>query len=134
MDKLRPATADDDVACGRICYDAFCAINDAHQFPHDFPSTEFTTELLRMLDHPGFYGVVAERDGRIIGSNFLDERATVVGVGPISVDPALQNQGVGRRLMQAVIDRAASRGVPSVRLCQSTFHRKRPSAPTALMA
>jgi GNAT superfamily N-acetyltransferase len=125
MDTLRPATADDDVACGRICYDAFCAINDAHQFPHDFPSTEFTTELLRMLiDHPGFYGVVAERDGRVIGSNFLDERATVVGVGPISVDPVLQNQGVGRRLMQAVIDRAASRGVPSVRLCQSTFHRR----------
>jgi len=54
----------------------------------------------------------------------LDERATVVGIGPITVDPAAQNQGVGRRLMQAVIDRAASRGVPSVRLCQATFHRR----------
>lgn len=125
MDTLRLATADDAAACGRICYDAFCAINDEHQFPHDFPSTEITTRLLRMLiDHPGFYGVVAERDGRIIGSNFLDERAAVAGVGPISVDPAVQNQGVGRRLMQAVIDRAASRGVPNVRLCQSTFHRR----------
>jgi hypothetical protein len=93
MDTLRAATANDDVACGRICYDAFCAINDAHRFPHDFPSTEFTTELLRMLiDHPGFYGVVAERDGRIIGSNFLDERAIVVGVGPISVDPACRTR------------------------------------------
>lgn len=125
MDTLRPATAHDAAACGRVCYDAFCAINDVHRFPHDFPSTEVATGLLRMLiDHPGFYGVVAERDGRIIGSNFLDERATVVGVGPISVDPAAQNQGVGRRLMQAVIDRAASRGVPSVRLCQATFHRR----------
>jgi GNAT superfamily N-acetyltransferase len=83
------------------------------------------TGLLRMLiDHPGFYGVVAERDGKMIGSNFLDERASVVGIGPISVDPAVQNQGVGRRLMQAVIDRATSRGVPSVRLCQATFHRR----------
>jgi GNAT superfamily N-acetyltransferase len=125
MDTLRSATADDAAACGRVCYDAFCAINDEHRFPHDFPSAEVATGLLRMLiDHPGFYGVVAERDGRIIGSNFLDERAAVVGVGPISVDPAVQNQGVGRRLMQAVIDRAASRGVPSVRLCQSTFHRR----------
>jgi GNAT superfamily N-acetyltransferase len=119
------AMADDAAECGRICYDAFCAINDEHRFPHDFPSAEAATGLLcRLIDHPGFYGVVAERDGRIIGSNFLDERATVVGVGPISVDPAMQNQGVGRRLMQAVIDRAASRGVPSVRLCQSTFHRR----------
>jgi hypothetical protein len=66
------------------------------RFPHDFPSAEVASGLLRMMiDHPGFYGVVAERDGKIIGSNFLDERATVVGVGPISVDPAVQNQGVG---------------------------------------
>jgi GNAT superfamily N-acetyltransferase len=96
-----------------------------HRFPHDFPSAEVATGLLRMMiDHPGFYGVVAERDGKIIGSNFLDERATVVGIGPISVDPAVQNQGIGRRLMQAVIDRATSHGVPSVRLCQATFHRR----------
>jgi GNAT superfamily N-acetyltransferase len=125
MDTLRPATPDDAAACGRICYDAFCAINDEHRFPRDFPSAEVATGLLRMLiDHPGFYGVIAERDGKIIGSNFLDERAPVVGIGPITVDPAVQNQGVGRRLMQAVIDRAASRGVPSVRLCQATFHRR----------
>jgi predicted N-acetyltransferase YhbS len=78
-----------------------------------------------MIDHPGFYGVVAERDGKVIGSNFLDERSTIVGIGPITVDPTVQNQGVGRRLMQAVIDRAASRGVPGVRLCQATFHRAR---------
>jgi len=77
-----------------------------------------------MIDHPGWYGVVAERDGKIIGSNFLEERATVVGGGPITVDPAVQNQGVGRRLMQAVIDRASSRGAPSVRLCPATFHRR----------
>ena len=125
MDTLRPAAPDDAVACGRVCYDAFCAINDEHRFPRDFPSPEVAIGLLRMLiDHPGFYGVVAERDGKIIGSNFLDERATVVGIGPITVDPAVQNQGVGRRLMQAVIDRAASRGAPSVRLCQATFHRR----------
>jgi GNAT superfamily N-acetyltransferase len=125
MDTLRPATTDDAAACGRVCYDAFCSINDEHRFPHDFPSAEVATGLLRMMiDHPGFYGVVAERDGKIIGSNFLDERATVVGIGPISVDPAVQNQGVGRRLMQAVIDRATSHGVPSVRLCQATFHRR----------
>jgi len=125
MDALRLATPDDAAACGRICYDAFSAINDAHGFAREFPSVDATVGLLRMLlEHPGFYGVVAERDRTIIGSNFLDERSTIVGIGPISVDPAVQNQGVGRRLMQDVIDRAASRNVPGVRLCQSAFHRR----------
>jgi hypothetical protein len=27
-----------------------------------------------LLSHPGFYSVVAELDGRVAGSNFLDER------------------------------------------------------------
>jgi len=125
MDTLRLATAEDAAVSGRICYDAFCAINDEHRFPRELPSAEAAVGLLReLIGHPGFYGVVAERDGRVIGSNFLDERAPVVGVGPISVDLAIQNQGVGRQLMEAVIDRATSRGVPSVRLCQSAFHRR----------
>ena len=75
-----------------------------------------------LLQHPSFYGIVAERDGTIIGSNFLDERSAIAGLGPITVDPAVQNQGVGRRLMRDVIDRAASRNVPGVRLCQAAFH------------
>lgn len=125
MDALRRATPGDAAVCGRICYDAFAVINDAHGFPRDFPSVDVTVGLLRMLlEHPGFYAVVAERDGTVIGSNFLDERSTIVGIGPISVDPAMQNQGVGRRLMQDVIDRSASRKVAGIRLCQSAFHRR----------
>jgi GNAT superfamily N-acetyltransferase len=123
MDTLRRAKPEDATACGRICYDAFSAINNAHGFPPDFPSADIASGLLRMLlEHPGFHGVVAERDGRIIGSNFLDERCTIAGVGPITVDPNVQNQGVGRRLMQAVLDRAAERHAPGVRLCQAAFH------------
>src|SRR3954447_9429303 len=122
MDAMRRATPEDATACGRICYDAFSAINDAHGFARDFPSVDVTVGLLRMLlEHPRFYAVVAEREGTIIGSNFLDERSMIVGIGPITVDPAVQNQGVGRRLMQEVIDRAASRQVPGVRLCQAAF-------------
>jgi hypothetical protein len=45
-------------------------------------SAEATVALLRMLlEHAGFYSVVAERDGTIIDSNFLDERSVIVGVG-----------------------------------------------------
>lgn len=125
MDTLRRAAPADAASCGRICFDAFGAINDAHGFPNDFPSAEIAAGFLGMLlKHPCFYGVVAERDGRIIGSNFLDERSAIAGVGPITVDPTAQNQGVGRRLMQNVMDRAASRSVAGVRLCQATFHRR----------
>jgi len=125
MDVLRPATLADAAACGRICYDAFRVINDTHGFPPDFPSAEIAAGLLGMLiEHPRFHGIVAEQDGRIIGSNFLDERSPVAGLGPITVDPTVQNQGVGRRLMQAMMDRAASRNALGVRLCQAAFHRR----------
>ena len=52
MDALRPATPDDAAACGRICYDAFSAINDAHGFPRDFPSVDVAVGVLRMLLGP----------------------------------------------------------------------------------
>jgi hypothetical protein len=77
-----------------------------------------------MFSHPGFYCVVAEAEGRVIGSNCLDERANVAGVGPITVDPETQNRGVGRRLMEAVMDRATERGAPGVRLVQAAFHNR----------
>jgi GNAT superfamily N-acetyltransferase len=51
------------------------------------------------------WGVVAEIDGRIVGSNFLDERSPIGGVGQITVAPEGQNSGVGRKLMQAVLER-----------------------------
>jgi predicted N-acetyltransferase YhbS len=57
------------------------------------------------IPHPSIWGVVAERDGRIVGSNFLDERDPIRGVSPISVDPEGQDAGVGRRLMEAVLER-----------------------------
>jgi Acetyltransferase (GNAT) domain len=77
-----------------------------------------------MLGHPKFYGVVAEIDGRVVGSNFLDERNTIAGVGPITVDPAVQNRAVGRRLMDAVHQRAAERNFAGVRLIQAGFHTR----------
>ena len=42
----------------------------------------------------------------MVGSNCLDERSAIAGLGPITVDPSIQNRGVGRKLMEAVIVRA----------------------------
>src|SRR5688572_21341269 len=90
----------DSDACGRICYEAFEAIARQHNLPPDFPSVQAATDVVKvMLSHPGFFGVVAEADGQVIGSNFLDERSAIVGIGPITVAPKWQNVRVGRRLM-----------------------------------
>jgi N-acetylglutamate synthase-like GNAT family acetyltransferase len=75
-----------------------------------------------MFPHPGFFCVVAEQDGKVIGSNCLDERSAIAGIGPITIDPSTQNQGAGRQLMLAVMDRAAARHFPGVRLTQAAFH------------
>src|SRR5271155_1363273 len=105
---LREGRPEDAQSCGRICYEAFKSIADRHNFPPDFPNAEAGVGLVRMLlANRGFYGVVAELDGRVVGSNFMDERSAVAGVGPITVDVGVQNQNVGGRLMQHVLDRAA---------------------------
>ncbi|MGB8879880.1 MAG: GNAT family N-acetyltransferase [Solirubrobacteraceae bacterium] len=57
-----------------------------------------------------------------MGSNFLDERSTIVGVGPITVDPEVQDSGIGRALMDAVLERSGERRVPGVRLLQSAYN------------
>jgi GNAT superfamily N-acetyltransferase len=122
---LRPGTPMDAAVCGPICFEAFKAIDDEHNFPWDFPSAEVATGLLTMmLSNPGFYSVVVEKEGNVVGSNFLDERGPIAGVGPITVHPAAQNQTIGRRLMGAVLDRASERHAAggqtaAIRLSQS---------------
>jgi predicted N-acetyltransferase YhbS len=122
---IREVGEADGVACGRILHAAFTAISAQHDFPPDFPSVEVYTGLCsKLIAHRGFYGVVAEEDGRIVGCNFIDERSSIGGIGPISVDPSAQNKGIGRRLMQAVIDRAAAKRLPGIRLVQDAYHNR----------
>jgi predicted N-acetyltransferase YhbS len=122
---IRAANRDDASVCGRICYEAFAKINSAHGFPCDFPGPDACTGVLSaMFSSSDFYCVVAEAEGRIAGSNCLDERSAIAGIGPITVDSAAQNLGVGRTLMQAVMDRASARGAAGVRLVQAAFHNR----------
>jgi predicted N-acetyltransferase YhbS len=130
---VRTATLADVAACGQICYDAFSAINSAHGFPTDFPNPEVASgAIASMFSDPGFYCVVAEVDGEIVGSNCLDERAMIGGIGPITIRPGGQNKGVGRLLMQAVMDRVRERGAAGVRLVQAAFHNRSLSLYTSL--
>lgn len=123
--ELRPPTADDAEELGRICFEAFRAIAERHNFPPDFPSPEIAaTVVSSLISHPNFYGVVAEKEGKLLGSNFLDERSQIAGVGPITIDPNSQNAGVGRRLMNDVMSRAADREFAGVRLLQTAYHTR----------
>ena len=110
--RLRRGLPADAEACGRICYDAFCAIADQHDFPHDFPSAaDPVASFGRLHADPG--STRRRRVGRqLVGSNFLDERSTIAGLGPITVDPGVQNAGVGGG-MQRVLDACGSRSSPA---------------------
>src|SRR5919199_2662326 len=114
---LRPGKPEDATVCGTICYEAFKAIAEQHNFPASYPSPEASVaRMVERLTHPEFYAVVAELDGRVVGSNFLDESSAIAGLGPITVAPSVQNRTIGRHLMQAMLDRVAARHSLGVRL------------------
>lgn len=118
---IRAATPADAEQCGRVCYAAFTWISELRRFPPDFPTVDYAQAVVaHLIASPSVYGVVAESGGRIVGSNFLDERDEVRGVGPVSVDPDFHGNGVGRLLMDAVLARGAS--AESVRLLQDAHN------------
>jgi GNAT superfamily N-acetyltransferase len=130
---VRTAKPEDSLVAGQICFNAFSAISAAHGFPCDLPNPDAATGVLSMMfSNPGFYCVVAEHDGRIVGSNCLDERSLIRGIGPITIDPTAQNLGVGRKLMQAAMDRALDQSAAGVRLVQAAFHNRSLSLYTSL--
>jgi predicted N-acetyltransferase YhbS len=123
--QIRRATREDTDVLGDICYRAFCTVADQHNFPHEFPAPEAALGVVRsMISDPGHYGIVAELNGRIAGSNFMDERSTIAGIGPISVDPDVQNSGAGRAMMQHMLERVAANRLPGVRLVQTAYHNR----------
>jgi GNAT superfamily N-acetyltransferase len=121
--KFRAGSAEDAALCGEICYRAFTRIAGEHNFPPDIPNRDFAEHLLKMFwSLPGIYSVVAEEDGRVVGSNFLWEQSSIAGVGPITVDPEVQNRSVGRGLMDKVLERVREKRFAGVRLVQAGYH------------
>lgn len=141
--ELVPPTAEHVPQLGRIFFEAFKGIAAAHHFPFDVPSVEAATGLMAMLAaRPDFYGVVAvETDGcgggradgsTVVGFNFLQKSDEVGGVGPLCVAPGFQQAGVGRRLMQDVIEHALRHHGPMVRLLQEAYNMASLSLYTAM--
>lgn len=122
---LRAGRLADAEAGGLICYEAFKTISGQHNFPPDFPSAEVACDLFSsLLSRPDVYSVVAESEGRIVGSNFLWEDATIAGIGPLTIAPDVQNSTLGRRLMGDVLARARQKRFAGVRLVQAAYHNR----------
>lgn len=128
---IRPCQPQDADACARILYAAFEGIANAHRFPPDFPNLEAVQHMVpAFITAPGMVGFVAELDGVIAGSNFISTTGPIRGVGPISVDPSQQGGGIGRALMNAVLEHAS--GAPGVRLLQDAFNPRSMALYTSL--
>lgn len=120
----RQAKTRDIERLGTIAYEAFFDISTRHNFPPDFPNAEAGISLAQMMiGRKDVFSVVAE-NGKILGSNFLWEADEIDGVGPITVDPAVQNSSIGRELMERVIKRSVDNGKAGIRLVQAAYHNR----------
>lgn len=122
---IRPIERNDVVSCGKIGYEAHEAISSAHGYPSEQPSEEFGISLIkRLLDNPNSWGVLAERQGKTLGSIFLHKfpPSPVAVIGPLTVHPAAEGGGVGRMLMDAALAQARKQSHDRIRLVQSPSH------------
>jgi ribosomal protein S18 acetylase RimI-like enzyme len=121
---IRSIEHTDAEACGKIGYQAHKVISSSHGYPSEQPSVEFAVGMIKMLlASPNSWGVLAEREGIILGSIFLHvfPPSPVAAIGPLTVDPSAEG-GVGKALMHTVLGHARKRHYDRVRLVQSPNH------------
>ena len=108
---------------GDMVYEAFRDVAERHNFEPSFPSPAFAQLVVRMLARvEGWESYLLVEDGRPVACNFGDERDEVIGVGPVAVALDRQGQGLGRRVMEALLERAEGGGFTSVRLIQAAYN------------
>jgi predicted N-acetyltransferase YhbS len=122
--KIRSIERNDVESCGKIGYEAHKTISSVHGYPSEQPSEEFGIGLIRrLLGNPNSWGVLAERQGKILGSIFLHKfpPSPVAVIGPLTVHPSAEG-GVGRMLMDAALTQAHKQNHDQIRLVQSPSH------------
>lgn len=121
---IRPISPNDADICGKIGYEAHRAISSAHGYPSEQPSEEYGVGVIRMcLANPNSWGVLAEKQGNVLGSIFLHRfpPSPVAVIGPLTVHPSSEG-GIGKALMNAALCHANEQGQTQVRLVQSPSH------------
>jgi len=118
---LRRMEERDITRAGEVIVTAFNDIYTRHGFPPPFPSPEAGIGMARGYLHlEPQECFVAVEGGQVVGSGFLHLRGETAGIGPITVDPTCQSNGVGKEIMMAVI--RAGRHCTSLRLVQDAFN------------
>ena len=56
------------------------------------------------------------RDGTLLGCVFLKPKGDAFYLGKLAIRPALQGEGIGRRLFEASIEEARARNLPEIEL------------------
>lgn len=121
---VRAIEEKDAETCGTIGYEAHRTISSAHGYPSEQPSKEFGIGIIRsLLGNPNSWGVLAERQGEVLGSIFLHtfSPSPVAAIGPLTVRPSAEG-GVGRILMDAALIQARKQSHDHIRLVQSPSH------------
>lgn len=129
--KLRTVQPSDIAECGRILYLSFKGIADQHGYRPELPNLEYALRTAAScVYHHSTEGHVAELDGQMVGSIFIDKRDKIFGIGPVSVDTNIQGKGIGRKMMEEVINNG--RDGLGIRLCQDSFNARSISLYAAL--
>lgn len=98
---IRPMAARDVAEAARIsrlAFGTFMQVPDLANFRRDLATVE-----TRFVTDPGL-ALVAEADGRFLGSILGMDWGSHLTLGPLSVDPALWGKGVARRLTAAFLE------------------------------
>lgn len=121
--EIVPVLAEHIPELARIVFEAFRDVQECHRFPLDIPSEDVAKGMLGMFTSwDAVYGVAAVLDGTIVGSNFVQRSDAVAGIGPITVEVSQQARGIGRTLMQHIIDWCLRNHGPMIRLLQESFN------------
>src|SRR5262245_18697270 len=86
----------------RLAFGTFVGVPDPLQFyaGADFVGTRWRTDPTRAF--------VAEVDGQVVGSNFATNWGSIGFFGPLTVHPDLWGAGIGKRLMEPIMERFAA--------------------------
>jgi ribosomal protein S18 acetylase RimI-like enzyme len=129
---IRPARREDLPALGRL---GSLLVQEHHQFdPRRFiAATEGTAAgyaswLGSQLEQPAVIMLVGDRNGKVVGfaygavegPDYMSLRGPAGVLYDIIVDPDHRREGVGRRLLHAIIEDMYGRGAPRVVLSTAT--------------
>ena len=108
---------------GLLVYEAFRDIAERHGFEPPFARPQLAQLIVRLLAQTeGWESYLLVEDGRPVACNFGDERDETIGVGPVATAVDQQGRGLGRRVMEALLEHAEEAGFTSVRLVQVAYN------------